>query len=930
MLGWTKDFATTFDQAELLSEGSSLLSRQTSDGTQAQLVPYALPVPRYEYLGVSGNGSTVIFEAGPSDPGEDLQLTPNAALGEPNVYAWDRSDPGVLRLAGVLPDGSTPAEGSQAGKGIGAGDYSQDTHLVSANGSVFFNDREDGQLYLRLNPAAAETTVRDGNGNCIPDPVLACTVHISASQKVNGKGPEGHDSTGAQPARFLAASSAGSTVTFTSSEKLTDDATTGLEPDGPAIARAKRSDGGEKSLTFIPAFAREIAIDETGGYVYWTDPVHHRIGRAKLNGASVTENYMSLPGKEPLGIAIVDQVSDKYIFWTERGELDEAGKPKAGSGAIGRADLDGTNIDPECLKGLTNPRSIAASAGFIYWTTLKNASSGDGPAGRADFSCGSANLHFVEGEKGSGDIAVDSNYIYISVLNSDFQFGFIKRYNLDGTISGAELIQVFGVKSVPGIALDGAHLYWSDSDHNTIGRSDLAGTDPSEEPNFISGTGRVDDLAVGGEYLFWSTGQEVKANPGNDVYQLDRESGELKDLAPDTTDTNGTEVQGVLGTSEDGSYVYFAANGVPDGAGNVTGGREDPVEPGTCKGTLDDASGTCNLYVSHDGQVSFIGRLDAKPQSPEEDSGDGVDWAAGQSEVKKLEYAKSARVSADGTVLVFRSSLQLTDYHNQGPRCVAGIAAGTRAPGRCPEFYRFEYGEPGLTCLTCSPRGASPVGPAQLGSVRPPASGAPAPAMTLSRNLSTDGNRFFFQTQDALVAADTNGEGGCPPWGTLIQSASTWACQDVYEWEAPETGSCEEDSLAYSAQDAGCIYLISTGKSKEASWFLDADPEGENPFILTFERLVGQDEDSLPDVYDARVGGGLASQNQAKVLPCTGEGCKGDPAVPPAVQSPGSSGFSGPSNPKPGRHKKHKHRKHKKRKHHKQRRTANKNRGVGR
>lgn len=206
----------------------------------------------------------------------------------------------------------------------------------------------------------------------------------------------------------------------------------------------------------------------------------------------------------------------------------------------------------------------------------------------------------------------------------------------------------------------------------------------------------------------------------------------------------------------------------------------------------------------------------------------------------------------------------------------------------------------------------------------------------MGRNLSSDGSRFFFETPDALVAADTNGDGGCPPWGSLEQQSSSFACQDVYEWEAPGTGSCKESSPAYSPLNEGCIYLISTGKSKEATFFADADPEGDNVFIFTFEQLVPQDKDGLIDAYDARIGGGLAAQHATAGEPCDGEGCKPQPLPPPATQSPGSGNYSGPADPTPSRKakkkkKKRKHAKHKKRKHAKHKhRAAKRNGGAGR
>ena len=77
-------------------------------------------------------------------------------------------------------------------------------------------------------------------------------------------------------------------------------------------------------------------------------------------------------------------------------------------------------------------------------------------------------------------------------------------------------------------------------------------------------------------------------------------------------------------------------------------------------------------------------------------------------------------------------------------------------------------------------------------------------ASTLPRLLSADGTRVFFQTAEALVSGDTN------------------SVNDVYEWEAPGSGSCEVGSSAYSGGNRGCLYLLSPANSLLPSYFADA------------------------------------------------------------------------------------------------------------
>jgi hypothetical protein len=940
-LGWSPDFDEVFDEVQRFGQGTALITRSTLTGNEQAIVPYTRPIPQYFYVGSSNDGSTVVFDA--RDTTEtDLALTEKAAPGKPNVYAWDRGNPAVIQLAGVLPDGSTPTEGTTSGR---PGEYAVDLHRVLANGSVFFTDVGTEKIYLRLNPAAKETPKDDEDGNCEPDPVLACTIPVSASQRTKGNGLGGRDAAGSQPAVFMGATADGSSTFFLSTEKLTNDATTGPEPGLPAIVRSddKNADS-NKDLKFIPTSAHEIAIDEVGGYVYWTDPEHGQIGRAQLaDGGDFTKDYIPGPGnprlEEPQGIAVIDQGVSQYIFWTERGELDSEGKPKAGVGSIGRADLDASDVKVDCVTGITNPRSIAVDANYIYWTmpgiSEGAINQGLGTTGRVDLSCapGSLNTKLVkEGVDTSGDIAVDSGHIYVSSFAAGGKSSFIYRYELDGSgspFSGNYPISMSGVSSAASIAVDDSNLYWTNPTLSEIGRAELDGS--NRDSDFITDASLPEDLSVDSGHLYWSASQKLVSNLGTDLYRYDHADGKLQDLTIDHEDRNGMEVQGVVGVSQDGSFVYFAANGVPDEVGNSPNKFKEVAQPGNCKGNGGEASGMCNLYVYHGGSIDFIARLDAEGGS-EGGSGDAENWVRGRAELGRIEFDKTARVSDDGRVLVFRSVRSLTGYGNEGSICGRAPDSLERIPGPCTEFYRFTYDEKGLACISCDPRGEAPNGPARIASIRPPGFGAVAGTAVLSRNLSRDGDRFFFETPDALVSADVNGEDGCSPWGGMAQKASSLACQDVYEWEAPGTGSCKEDLPAFSAASGGCVYLITTGKSDQASFFADADSDGENAFIFTYDRLVGQDEDSLMDVYDVRVEGGLSGQNQPKATLCYGEACK-PPQPPIETQNVGSSSFSGPGDPpvKRSHSKKHKKhgKKHKKGKHTRQGRNHRKKKAGG-
>jgi hypothetical protein len=370
---------------------------------------------------------------------------------------------------------------------------------------------------------------------------------------------------------------------------------------------------------------------------------------------------------------------------------------------------------------------------------------------------------------------------------------------------------------------------------------------------------------------------------GQDLYAYDTSSGDLTDLTADPgAGAKGAQLQGLLGASPDGADVYFVANGDLDGAGPATAGNCD-----TSSG-LTNFTGSCSLYFAHDGNVGFIARLGASPHNPLKDS---FDWAPGIDSTANEQ--KTARVASDGALL-FRSVQPLTGYANDGFCGNQNISTGAPpAPGPCAELFRFDpsAGPSGrLDCVSCNPTGAAPIGNASL-------AGNPKDGLghlfheqlgVLTRNLSSDGDRVFFETPDQLVPADTNGEQGCANTGSVPQYRQ---CQDVYEWEADGSGSCHS-----TAQNGGCIYLLSSGTSEQPSFFGDASLSGGDAFIFTGSPLVPQDTDQLTDLYDVRVGGGLASQQSTEPPSCTPETCHGSPTPPPSEPTGGGSALAGTGN----------------------------------
>ena len=281
-----------------------------------------------------------------------------------------------------------------------------------------------------------------------------------------------------------------------------------------------------------------------------------------------------------------------------------------------------------------------------------------------------------------------------------------------------------------------------------------------------------------GEEVFFTSAEELtndadtgSADQGDDLYGYEVGTGHLTDLSVDAnpSDSSGASVEGVLGISEDGSYVYFVASG------DLTGEEENADG-------AEAESGRPNLYLWHGGATTFIATLSGAQHPGEVDS---MDWAP--SATAGIE--KNSRVTPDGKTLLFASELSLNGYASNG----------------YTEFYRYSAPSAQLSCVSCDPGGEAALGDAYLQGPPPSSSPPIAHQSSLTHNLSSDGERVFFVSPDPLVPQDTNGQ------------------PDVYEWEADGSGSCQ---IA-----AGCLDLISTGQSPEPSYLADASATGNDVFF---------------------------------------------------------------------------------------------------
>jgi len=278
------------------------------------------------------------------------------------------------------------------------------------------------------------------------------------------------------------------------------------------------------------------------------------------------------------------------------------------------------------------------------------------------------------------------------------------------------------------------------------------------------------------------------------------------DTATDLTPSGG--VEGVLGASADGTWLYYQ-----DGSA---------------------------LKLWHSGATTTV--------APGSNAAQESDWPP---------TTGTARVSSDGTHLLFLSAAKLGEFDN------TDLGKGT------PDSQAYLYDATGagtLTCVSCNPTFGRPLGPSSIPGSVPNGSAESSTNSYKPRSLSGNGRRVFFDSKDALALADTNND------------------VDAYEWEAQGEGSC--------TKAGGCLALVSSGRSAGGGSFIDASADGTDAFFLTDGSLVSSDP-GASDLYDARIGGGFP--DPIPPILCEGDACQSLPSPP--VDPTLTTLLSGPGNP---------------------------------
>jgi hypothetical protein len=348
-----------------------------------------------------------------------------------------------------------------------------------------------------------------------------------------------------------------------------------------------------------------------------------------------------------------------------------------------------------------------------------------------------------------------------------------------------------------------------------------------------------------GSKVFFLTEQKLLPGAtGTNLYDYDFNAPAGEQVSRISVGTPEPKVVGVARVSEDGSHVYFVAQGV------LTTEPDPSLPAGQQKAVM----GADNLYVYQRdaadpaGRVSFIATLS---------SSDVHDWQAHD--------VRPVQTTPNGRFLVFESAADLTAGNTEGRSQVYEYDSLTG------ELVRVSREQTGYTPPDekLSANENESIIPEQKYSTQvKPTVGA------MSLAVSADGSTVVFESAAALVAQAE------PSAAARVLSA--------YEYHSSVAGG---GSIA-----AGDVYLISDGTNVIGSGktVTGIDASGGDVFFTTGDQLVPQDTDSQFDTYDARVEGGFPAPDPP--AECTAEACLGGLYAPPAVQQPGASVAGGEGN----------------------------------
>src|SRR5436309_3016859 len=151
--------------------------------------------------------------------------------------------------------------------------------------------------------------------------------------------------------------------------------------------RSRFSPAGVGRVPLVAAVGVLAAAPVARGYVYWPNYSSGMIGRANLDGSDVNQRFIT-GAYLPIWMA----VDSAHLYWIN-----------SGSGTIGRANLDGSSPKQNLIAGANDPCGVAVDGAHVYW-----ANRGGDSIGRANLDGSSVDESFITGVDKPCGMAVDA------------------------------------------------------------------------------------------------------------------------------------------------------------------------------------------------------------------------------------------------------------------------------------------------------------------------------------------------------------------------------------------------------------------------------------------------------------------------------------------------------------------------------------------
>ncbi len=538
------------------------------------------------------------------------------------------------------------------------------------------------------------------------------------------------------------ASADGTKTIYAANDNLTPDAPD-LEGKDPSLYYQEEGEGAPHYVCILPS-GEPHKGPCTAGYV--------PLGSSGRSREKTLQNAISADGERVWWTTAVEVSGTPHVYLREHpgqpqsalslGAATGTGKVTEGSTAV--TALIAASGEANFTKGSTTVTLLKTTIGKFVAGQPLTAPAAKLPAGTtvAKVEGNTLTLSAAAGETGAAKAISSKGPMPFAVGQAISGAGIPIATTITEAKSGELKLSKAGIKTESGVELSATSPCTEPAKACTIAVSQEA----EEESGATSAQfwAAADD---GSAVIFTAKGIGV-----SDLYRFD--------VAGEKSTLIAHKAGGVMGASEDLSRFYFTSEEALAGA-SAQGAEPTP--------------GKRNLYLYEEGEPGsfrFIGTLADTPAD--------LAFALGRSD------RNLTRTSPDGRYAAFMSVAPLTGYDNTD--AVSGEADA--------EVFLYDStangGQGKLLCASCNPSGARPRGyefdsefaifPWVAGELPPWQS-----SLYPGRNLTDDGSRLYFNSTDPLSLRDTNG------------------AMDVYQWQAPGSGSCEEGDPDYSIVNEGCV-----------------------------------------------------------------------------------------------------------------------------